>query len=50
MLYRANGMEDQNIARYEIELTDLQNKASKAANVFNSVQKSQSTFVMLLAM
>lgn len=35
MLYRANGMEDQNIARYEIELTDLQNKAAK---LFNSVK------------
>jgi len=38
MLYRANGMEDQNIDKYDVELTDLQNKAIKATILENSMQ------------
>lgn len=47
MLYRANGMEDQNIARYEIELTDLQNKAIKANILENSMQPIYNIIAML---
>jgi ATP-binding cassette subfamily B multidrug efflux pump len=47
MLYRANGMEDQNIARYKIELTDLQNKAIKANILENSMHPIYNVIAML---
>jgi ATP-binding cassette, subfamily B, multidrug efflux pump len=47
MLYRANGMEAQNTARYNIELTDLQNKAIKANILENSMQPIYNVIAML---
>ena len=47
MLYRANGMEDQNLARYNTELTDLQNKAIKANILENSMQPIYNVIAML---
>ena len=47
MLYRANGMEDQNIVRYNIELEDLQNKAIKANILENSMQPIYNVIAML---
>jgi len=47
MLYRANGMEDQNLARYNVELTDLQNKAIKANILENSMQPIYNVIAML---
>lgn len=47
MLYRANGMEDQNIARYNLELTDLQNRAIKANILENSLQPIYNVIAML---
>ena len=47
MLYRANGMEDQNIASYDVELEDLQNKAIKANILENSMQPIYNIIAML---
>ena len=47
MLYRANGMEDQNLARYNIELEDLQNKAIKANILETSMQPIYNVIAML---
>lgn len=47
MLYRANGMEDQNLERYNVELTDLQNKAIKADILENSMQPIYNVIAML---
>ena len=47
MLYRANGMEDQNLARYNVELTDLQDKAIKANILENSLQPIYNVIAML---
>lgn len=47
MLYRANGMEDQNIASYSVELEDLQNKAIKADILENSMQPIYNVIAML---
>jgi len=47
MLYRANGMENQNLARYNIELEDLQNKAIKADILENSMQPIYNVIAML---
>ncbi|MGH4052156.1 MAG: ABC transporter ATP-binding protein [Clostridium sp.] len=47
MLYRANGMEDQNLARYNVELTDLQNKAIKANILENSMQPIYNVIAMI---
>jgi ATP-binding cassette subfamily B multidrug efflux pump len=47
MLYRANGMEDQNLVRYNAELTDLQNKAIKANILENSMQPIYNVIAML---
>ncbi|MBZ9687150.1 ABC transporter ATP-binding protein/permease [Clostridium estertheticum] len=46
MLYRANGMEDQNLTRYNIELRDLQNKAIKANILENSLQPIYNVIAM----
>jgi ATP-binding cassette subfamily B multidrug efflux pump len=46
MLYRANGMEDQNLSRYNIELKDLQNKAVKANILENSLQPIYNVIAM----
>lgn len=47
MLYRANGMENQNLAKYNVELTDLQNKAIKANILENSMQPIYNVIAML---
>lgn len=47
MLYRANGMEDQNRAKYNFELEDLQNKAIKANILENSMQPIYNVIAML---
>ncbi|WP_298846361.1 ABC transporter ATP-binding protein, partial [uncultured Clostridium sp.] len=47
MLYRANGMEDQNMTRYNVELTDLQNKAIKAEILENSMRPIYNVIAML---
>ncbi|MCB2288655.1 ABC transporter ATP-binding protein/permease [Clostridium sp. CS001] len=47
MIYRANGMEEQNIAKYSSELTDLQNKAIKASILENSMQPIYNVIAML---
>ena len=47
MLYRANGIEDQNLERYNVELTDLQNKAIKADILENSMQPIYNVIAML---
>jgi len=47
MLYRANGMEDQNLARYNVELTDLQNKAIKANILEDSMQPIYNIIAMV---
>ena len=47
MLYRANGMESQNLAKYNVELTDLQNKAIKASILENSMQPIYNVIAML---
>ena len=47
MLYRANGMEDQNLSKYNIELEDLQDKAIKANILENSMQPVYNVIAML---
>ncbi|MCJ7690448.1 MAG: ABC transporter ATP-binding protein/permease [Clostridiaceae bacterium] len=47
MVYRASGMEDQNIASYNVELEDLQNKAIKASILENSMQPIYNVIAML---
>ncbi len=47
MLYRVNGMEPQNRAKYNIELEDLQNKAIKANVLENSMQPIYNVIAML---
>lgn len=47
MIYRASGMEDQNIASYNVELEDLQNKAIKASILENSMQPIYNVIAML---
>ncbi|HZK72321.1 MAG TPA: ABC transporter ATP-binding protein [Clostridia bacterium] len=47
MIYKANGMEDQNIASYNVELEDLQNKAIKANILENSMQPIYNVIAML---
>ncbi len=47
MIYRANGMEEQNIASYNLELEDLQNKAIKASILENSMQPIYNVIAML---
>jgi ATP-binding cassette subfamily B multidrug efflux pump len=47
MLYRANGLEEQNIAKYNIELEDLQSKAIKANILENSMQPIYNVIAML---
>ncbi|MGH4120969.1 ABC transporter ATP-binding protein [Clostridium sp.] len=46
MLYRANGMEDQNRDRYNAQLEDLQNKAIKANILENSMQPIYNVIAM----
>ena len=47
MLYRVNGMETQNRAKYKVELEDLQNKAIKANLLENSMQPLYNIITML---
>ena len=47
MLYRVNGMENQNIASYNVILEDLQNKAIKANILENSMQPIYNVIAML---
>ncbi len=47
MLYRINGMEDQNIEKYNADLEDLQNKAIKANILENSMQPIYNVIAML---
>ncbi|MGD9566912.1 MAG: ABC transporter ATP-binding protein [Sedimentibacter sp.] len=47
MLYRANGMEVQNRAKYNADLEDLQNKAIKANILENSMQPIYNVIAML---
>lgn len=47
MLYRANGMEAKNRARYEVMLVDLQKKAVKAQILENSMQPVYNVIAML---
>jgi ATP-binding cassette subfamily B multidrug efflux pump len=47
MIYKANGMEDQNIASYNNELEDLQNKSIKANILENSMQPIYNVIAML---
>jgi ABC-type multidrug transport system fused ATPase/permease subunit len=47
MLYRAAGMEDQNRARYNADLEDLQDKAIKASILENSMQPIYNVIAML---
>ncbi|MDD3171519.1 MAG: ABC transporter ATP-binding protein [Bacilli bacterium] len=47
MLYRVNGMEAQNRAKYNAELEDLQNKAIKANILENSMQPIYNVIAMI---
>ena len=47
MIYKANGMEDQNIASYNVELEDLQNKSIKANILENSMQPVYNVIAMI---
>ncbi len=47
MLYRANGMEAQNIEKYNVDLEDLQSKAIKANILENSMQPIYNVIAML---
>jgi ABC-type multidrug transport system fused ATPase/permease subunit len=47
MLYRVNGMEEQNRLKYNVELEDLQNKAIKANILENSMQPIYNVIAML---
>lgn len=47
MLYRANGMEGQNRAKYNADLEDLKNKAIKANILENSMQPIYNVIAML---
>ncbi len=47
MFYRANGMENQNSVRYDIELEDLQKKAVKATILENSMQPIYNVIAMV---
>lgn len=47
MLYRANGLESQNIARYAADLEDLRIKATKANVLENSMQPVYNVIAML---
>nr|WP_291639652.1 ABC transporter ATP-binding protein [Clostridium sp.] len=47
MIYRSTGMEDQNIASYNFELEDLQNKVIKANILENSMQPIYNVIAML---
>ena len=47
MLYRVNGMEPQNRAKYNVDLEDLQNKAIKANVLENSMQPIYNVIAML---
>lgn len=47
MIYKANGMEDQNIESYKVELEDLQNKSIKADILENSMQPIYNVIAML---
>lgn len=47
MLYRANGIEDQNRTRYNVQLEDLQNKAIKANILENSMQPIYNVIAMI---
>ncbi|WP_298838035.1 ABC transporter ATP-binding protein [Clostridium sp.] len=47
MLYRANGIENQNLEKYNLELTDLQNKAIKADILENSMQPIYNVIAMI---
>ncbi|MGV8982083.1 ABC transporter ATP-binding protein [Clostridium sp.] len=46
MLYRANGMEDQNAVRYKAQVTHLQNKAIKTSLLENSLQPIYNVIAM----